>query len=130
MNTMRVRILKIGLLSVVMLVMSACTNCDLTADQIAGMQVKFVADDADEYLIVSGDSSGNSALVIDEIAIKNDGTSINIIATQKLAGDDHGLPFYLKIKLRKGIDKVTLGKNREVIWQRTPSTGPSKREKR
>ncbi len=122
-NNLRKFILLPVLSGYLLLMTSACcTSNDLQKDQIAGMKVELLSEGIDDYIIVSG-IPFHSALVIRNIMISDSGSSINIIATQQLCGADIGLPFYLKIKIKKNTKTITLGENKEIIWQRAEETG-------
>lgn len=116
------KIKKIVLLTILQislcLIMSACCGSyDLKKNQISEMKVEFYTEDANNYIIISG-TPFHSALVIKEIIITDLGSSINVKAKQQLCGSGIGLPLYIKIQIRKDINTVTLGENKEVIWKR------------
>lgn len=102
------------------LIISACRSYDLTKDQIQEFKVEFCNEDNNEYIIISG-VPFHSALVIERIIITaSNSSSINVMADMRLCGSEIGigLPFYLKIQIYKNIDTVTLGKDKEIIWER------------
>ena len=102
---------------VVCFFMSACSNYELNKAQIPDIKVDFCSDSNNDYIVISG-KPFNSALVIKKIIINDIGNSINIEGKQQLCGSEIGLPFYLKIPIRKNINTVTLGPEKEIIWQR------------
>lgn len=102
------------------LTISACKSYDLTKDQIQEFKVEFCTEGSNEYIIISG-VPFHSALVIEKVIITaSSSSSINVMADMRLCGSEIGigLPFYLKIQIYKNIDTVTLGKDKEIIWER------------
>lgn len=101
--------------------MSACySSYDLTKDQIQEFKVELCTEDSNEYIIISG-VPFHSALVIEKIIVTaSDSSSVNVMADLRLCGSEIGigLPFYLKIQISKDINTVTLGEDKEIIWER------------
>ena len=117
-NNLKKTILFIVLLGFLHFMMSACcANYDLKKDQISRLKVEYCSEGVDDYVIVSG-IPFHSALVIKKIIISDLETSINIEAKQQMCGSGIGLPFYLKVKIRKDTKFVTLGEDKEIIWER------------
>lgn len=116
-NKIKKIVLPTILISLCLIMSACCGSYDLKKNQISEMKVEFYTEDANNYIIISG-TPFHSALVIKEIIITDLGSSINVKAKQQFCGSEIGLPLYIKIQIRKNINAVTLGENKEIIWER------------
>lgn len=100
------------------LLTTSCSCTYLEKKYVMKLKVNCSNENQSKYITISG-ISGHSALNITDITISDNTDSINILAKLELCRKKIGLPFYLKIKLRDKVDYISLGKDKDIIWQRS-----------